>query len=137
MITVVIDTNILIDFAHKKAAWLEKILTSNKTNLRLVIPAIVISEYFASSLLEKKAEARAAEKLFSLFEKQDFNEEIAKILGRIIRRKTYPPSANLADLIIAATTICLDAKLATRNQQDFNQIPGLAFFNHNEYLQLN
>lgn len=50
------------------------------------------------------------------------------MLGKILRDKTYPKGAGLADLIIAATTICLKGELATRNRQDFARIPNLVFF---------
>lgn len=128
MKTIVFDTNILIDYANGYAEWLELLLTLKKSTIQLVLPTIVIAEYFASVSLEKEYEAKVADETFALFSKQELTEEIAKMLGKILRDKTYPKGASLADLVIAATTICLKGELATRNRQDFAKIPNLVFF---------
>ena len=126
---IVVDTNILIDYAHGYAKWLEEILGSQRRrSIELILPTIVIAEYFTSALLEESYEVEIADRTFSLFTKQDLNEEIAKILGRILRHKSYPPGADLADLIIASTALYVDAELATRNNADFAKIPQLRFF---------
>lgn len=124
---IVIDTNILIDYVNGYADWLDKTLEA-KTKFTLILPTIVIAEYFTSQALEDERQAKIADKTFAIFKKQDLTEDIAKILGMILRRKTYPPGANLADLIITATTLFLDAELATRNKSDFAKIPNLRFF---------
>ena len=49
-------------------------------------------------------------------------------MAEILRHKKFTPSASLADLIIASTTLYLDAELATRNISDFSKIPGLRIF---------
>lgn len=128
MQNIVIDTNILIDYANGHAKWLDDFLKTKDSNVELILPTIVIAEYFTSTSLEDKNNAETADKTFSFFMKQDLNESIAKILGTIIRRKTYVPSAGTSDLIIAATAIYLDAELATRNKADFAKIPDLRFF---------
>lgn len=128
MKTVVVDTNILIDYANGYAPWLEPLLSLEKHKIQLVLPTIVIAEYFTSTALEKKYEVQVADKMFAFFTKQDLTEEIAKVLGTILRRKTYQKGAGMADLIIAATALHLDAKLATRNKDDFAKIPDLLFF---------
>lgn len=125
---IVVDTDILIDYANGFAQWLTDAIKTKSTSTQLVLPTIVIAEYFTSTTLESEYEAKVADETFSYFEKQDLTEGIAKVLGTILRRKTYAPGAGLADLIIAATTICLGGKLATRNKQHFREIPGLHFF---------
>ena len=126
---IVIDTNILIDYAHGYAKWLDNFIKAKSSGVIIVLPTIVIAEYFTSTALEKEKNAEIADKTFSFFAKQDLNESIAKILGTMMRRKTYPDSASIADLIIASTTIYLDAELATRNKADFSKIPNLRIFN--------
>lgn len=128
MKTLVIDTNILIDHVNGYVSWLEELLTTKQSSVKMVLPTIVLAEYFASIVFEKEKEAEVADRTFALFNKQDLTEEIAKILARILRRKTYVSSASLADLIIASTAIYLDAELATRNKADFAKIPDLRFF---------
>lgn len=125
---IVFDTNILIDYANEHAEWLEDFIKTEKLKAELILPTIVIAEYFTSTTIESEHETEVADATFSLFTKQDLNEEIAKILGTILRRKTYPQGAGLADLIVAATAIYLDAELATRNKTDFAKIPNLRFF---------
>lgn len=127
MISIVFDTNILIDYANGYAKWLNKLL-SGKGDIKLILPTIVIAEYFTSTALEEPREVGVADRTFALFEKQDLTEGIAKALGTILRRKTYVHSASLRDLIIAATAIYLDAQLATRDKADFAKIPDLRFF---------
>lgn len=126
MKTVVIDTNILIDYANGHASWLDKLIKNTK--YKLILPTIVIAEYFTSTALEEEKEIKVADTTFSLLTKQDLTEGIAKVLGGIMRHKNYPRSAGLADLIIAATAIFLKAELATRNNRDFAKIPTLSFF---------
>lgn len=129
MQNIVIDTNILIDYANGYAKWLGDFIKAKNLIVKLILPTIVIAEYFTSATLENKHEAEVADATFSLFIKQDLDEEIAKVLGTILRHKTYPQGASLADLIIASTAIYLDAELATMNKADFSKIPNLRFFN--------
>lgn len=125
---IVVDTNILIDYANGYAKWLDEFFTARNSDTKLVLPTIVIAEYFTSIALEKEENEEIADKTFSFFTKQDLNEPIAKILGAMMRRKAYPPGANTADLIIASTAIYLDAELATNNKKDFAKIPDLRLF---------
>lgn len=125
---IAVDTNILIDYVNGYAKWLDKVFNAGNLGIKLVLPTIVIAEYFTSFALEREENAKIADKTFSFFTKQDLNEPIAKILGAIMRRKTYALGASTADLIIASTAIYLDAELATRNKADFAKIPNLRFF---------
>jgi len=125
---IILDTNILIDYANGYAKWLGDFINLRNLDIKLFLPTIVIAEYFTSIALEKEEDAEIADKTFSLFIKQDLNEPIAKILGTILRRKTYSPGAGVSDLIIASTAIFLDAELATNNKKDFAKIPNLRLF---------
>lgn len=125
---IIVDTNILIDYANGYAKWLDNFFKARNSGAKLILPTIVIAEYFTSTSLEKEENAEIADKTFSFFIKQDLNEEIAKVLGAMMRRKVYPLGAGLADLIIAATALHLDGELATRNKADFLKIPNLRFF---------
>lgn len=124
---IVIDTNILIDYVNGYASWLDNILQFSNDFI-LILPTIAIAEYFTSTTLEEPKQAKIADETFALFEKQDLTEEIAKVLGTILRRKTFVAGAGLADLIVAATALHLDAELATRNKAHFGKIPDLRFF---------
>lgn len=129
---VVLDTNILIDAIHGYAPWVKKSLKSG--TFSLVVPTIVVAEYFTSHEIETDLGRKRSEEYISWFIKQDLTEKIAKVLATILRRKTYQPGAGLADLIIAATALHLNAELATENKSDFSKIPNLRFFNQRNYL---
>lgn len=124
---IILDTNVLIDNIYGFAPWLNKFLKSD--DYKLVIPTIVIAEYLNDQQVETELGKKKSEEYLNWFIKQDLNEEIAKVLGTILRRKTYPKGAGLADLIVASTAIYLNGELATRNKADFFNIPDLHFFN--------
>lgn len=126
---VVIDTNILIDYVNKYASWVEDVLSSEEPKIELIIPTVVIGEYFASKELDDVKNVKIADETFALFKKQDLTEDIAKVLGTILRHKSYPTGASTIDLIVASTSIYLSAELATRNKDHFAKIPDLRFFN--------
>lgn len=125
--TIVFDTNILIDHVHGHAKWLDAYLSQTEKYI-LIIPTIVIAEFLTAAEEEAKEGKEKSQKYFSLFKIQDLTYPIADILGSILRRKTYQKGVSLADLIIASTAVHLDAELATRNEKDFKNIPGLRLF---------
>lgn len=127
MKTIVLDTNILIDNIHGFASWVNYLLKKPE-EYSLVIPAIVIAEYLTAKEFEDTNEKKKADSYLLLFKSKDFNNEIAEILGKILRRKSYPQGTDLGDLIIASTAIYLDAELATNNKIHFKNIPDLRFF---------
>lgn len=127
MKTIVLDTNILVDNVHGFATWVDDVLKEPES-FHLVVPTIVIAEYLTAQELETKSGEEKSHHYLALFKTQSLTLEIAEILGRILRRKTYVPGANLSNLIIASTALYLDALLATRNTKDFAGIPNLRFF---------
>lgn len=124
---IILDTNVLIDNIYGFAPWVNQLL--GRDNSKLVIPTIVIAEYLNDQQVETELGKKKSEEYLNWFIKQDLNEEIAKVLGTILRRKTYPKGAGLADLIVASTAIYLSGELATRNKNNFSGIPDLRFFN--------
>lgn len=130
---IVIDTNILIDHVHGFALWLDGIM-KDENNLTLILPTIVISEYLTTQEARTKDGLEKSEKYLSLFKTFDLTPEISRILGQILREKTYNLGVGLADLIVAATAIYLKAELATNNKKDFSKISNLKFFDPKNYL---
>lgn len=123
---IVLDTDVLIDYAKGYAPWIDVAL--ERDTMRLVLPTIVIAEFFASKTLDDPYQVEVANKTFALFDWQDLTDPIAKTLGALLRHKTYSLGASTADLIIAATALFLHAPLATRNTEHFKSIPGITFF---------
>jgi len=60
--------------------------------------------------------------ILSLFEIADFTKPMAEKLGYWLRHKTYASGASVVDLMVAATTVDLRAKLATGNRKHFEKI---------------
>lgn len=65
------------------------------------------------------------EELPEIFELSLADKAICQKAGFLLR--DYP-NLDLADALVAATALVLDAKLATRNKKDFDDIKGLKFF---------
>ncbi|MCJ7792689.1 MAG: hypothetical protein MUP45_01820, partial [Candidatus Marinimicrobia bacterium] len=66
---VVVDTNILIDYANGYARWVNDILNTTASEKKLVLPTIVIAEYFTSKDFDDEKKIFVADKTFALFEK--------------------------------------------------------------------
>ena len=69
---------------------------------------------------------RASKTLLARFSIVDFDLEIARLharLGADLAAKGTPVGAH--DLIIAATALSLDYRIATRDRRSFPKIPGL------------
>lgn len=131
MKTIVLDTNILIDNVHGFATWVDDFLKRGE-EFQLVVPTIVVAEYLTAQETEIETGYESSKSYLSTFKICDLTSEIAEVLGRVLRRKSYVLGASLADLIVAATAIYLDAELATRNKAHFAKIPDLRFFNPNK-----
>lgn len=127
MNTIVIDTNILIDSAHGFAPWVRSLVDESEKYL-VIVPTIVIAEYLSALENDLKGYSDRSKEFLQLFKIQDLTLDIAEVLSTILRRKTYLAGVSMADLIIAATTLRLDGKLATRNKKHFSKIPHLRFF---------
>ena len=96
MKTVVLDTNILIDNVHGFAPWVNNLLKQPQ-EYRLVVPTIAVAEYLTAEETETVTGREKSKDYLALFEILDLTFEIAEVLGKILRRKTYPASANTAD----------------------------------------
>jgi predicted nucleic acid-binding protein len=127
---IILDTDTLIDYSKGYAPWIDEMM--QKGSIRLVLPTIVIAEFFASKTLDDLYEVEVAERTFALFDRQDLTEGIAKTMGQLLRRKAYPSGASIPDIIIAATAVHLQAPVATRNAAHFRGIPGLTFFSQQQ-----
>lgn len=128
METVVIDTDVIIDFARGKDETLAKLILGQKDKkLRLVVPSIVVFEFYSGSSMQEPDLLEKADLLFSQFEVQEINEEIAKIAAKINRERNLYQKIEAADLLIGAACLYLEAPLLTQNQKHFKLIPNLEF----------
>lgn len=124
----ILDTDILIDHIHGHAVWVDELL--EKRTIQLIVPTIVVAEYHTAQELETKEGKEVSTRYLETFKIYDFTYPMAEILGTMLRKKTYPTGASIADLMIAATALYLKSPLATRNTTHFHGIPDLILFKH-------
>lgn len=122
---IVIDSDILIDYLRVASPILDQILEEVKNKkAKVYLPGIVVSEIYSGNDSKIGSKLNIIENLLSLFEFVQANEEISKTAGFLVR--DYKTA--IGDAIVAATTLSLNGKLATRNTKDFSNIKGLKFF---------
>jgi tRNA(fMet)-specific endonuclease VapC len=124
-----VDTSVLIA-AQRAEIDFDALLVAQGTQ-DLAIATICASELLhgphrmANAVARARAE-RAIEALLDCFSIIDFDLEIARLharLGADLAAKGTPVGAH--DLIIAATALSLDYRIASRDRRSFPRIPGL------------
>ncbi len=125
MVRVVVDSDIIIDFLRSGLGRLPKLLDSQlKKEVKLYLSSITVMEIFSGQ--SSKSEAATIEELFSCFQVISLDTDLGKFAGVIKRDDKV--TIDVPDLIIAATALYLEAKIATNNQKHFSKIPKLKFF---------
>ncbi len=123
---IVLDSDIIIDFIREASSLLFALFDQvDEGKTKLFIPSIVVTELIAGRETKTQAGLEKLELLLSRFGFIEMNYDISKATGILMRDHQ---GLNLADAIVAATTLNLNAKLATRNIKDFDMIKGLKFF---------
>ncbi len=123
---VVLDTDIVIDFTRKATTTLRALFNlADQKKIRLFIAAVGVAELMAGQETLEKDKLRDLKLFVKKLEFVPLDYDLSERAGFLIRDNK---GLGLGDAIIAATTISLQAKLATRNTKDFNVIKGLKFF---------
>lgn len=128
---VMVDTNVFISFLRKGDLTLIDLVSYAVSRVApLFVPTVVIFELFVGKDAEKEKKRQQLEEVLKDFVLVDFNEEVAKKAAEIQRRDLRPKGRviELADLIIGATALVLNAELATLNKKHFLGIPNLDLF---------
>jgi predicted nucleic acid-binding protein len=94
--------------------------------ITLYIPTAVLFELYTGQGTKRTFEVERIETLLFRYTLVDLSLEIAKLGGFLVR--DYPRIKDPIDAFIAATTLHLEAELATRNKKDFEFIEGLKFY---------
>jgi tRNA(fMet)-specific endonuclease VapC len=124
-----VDTSVLI--AAQRAEIDFDALLVAQGNQDIAVATICASELMhgphrmTNAMARARAE-RTIETLLSCFSIVDFDLDIARLharLGADLAAKGTPVGAH--DLIIAATALSLDYRVATRDRRSFPKIPGL------------
>ncbi|MEK9201296.1 MAG: PIN domain-containing protein [Patescibacteria group bacterium] len=114
---IVLDTNVLIEYAHDRADWVEDLVHDQPG--RVFIPTVVISEYWAGQEMDDTKNVLKMDTALTMFEIVDFTKPMAEMVGEWLRHKAYASGASIVDLMVAATVVQLKAKLATGNKKHF------------------
>lgn len=122
---ILVDTSIIIDFLRQKDKSKTIQIKLEQSQIPLHVSIITHTECFSGKSIWEKTEAfQALKSLFSDIKILPLEEEISEKAGQI--RAKY--NKNIADAIIAATSIIHDLDLATLNIKDFKKIAGLRLF---------
>lgn len=128
MDSIVLDTDVIINYSRGTSTELERYLSlQDEGKAVLIVPAIVVFEFYSGTSLAANQAKELADLLFSKFKIVEFDESIAKIAAQINREKRLQEKIDVGDIIVAATCLYYKAKMATKNKKHFNQIRGLTF----------
>lgn len=119
---IVVDTSALVDSLtgpRRSAARLRGFLTEGE---RLVVPALVLYEWWRGPRLEE--ELTAQEALFPGDAALPFGQAEAAVASSLYGHVRRPRGREL-DLAIAAHALVMEASLWTLNRRDFEDVPGL------------
>jgi len=127
---IIVDTNLLIDFSRSKTTknslWLSLLKYCKKEGHQLILPSIVVFEFFSGEEMGNQSIQENAEKLLKDTAVVDFNEETAKKAAGYFRK--YKKSINVLDYFLAATAVVVKGELATLNSKHFKLFEDLKLF---------
>lgn len=114
-----IDTNVLGDFLRGFPMDVKYLKSHSE---EIIISAIAVAELYAGV---KDSERGQLDDLISLFEVIPVTQEIAKTGGLFKQQYHKSHGVGLADAIIAATSVNIDATLKTLNTKHYPMLNGL------------
>ena len=123
---VVVDSDVVIDHLRSRSEILNAIAVGfSSGKIRVFIPSIVLTEISTGADTRDSKKLALIEKFLQRFEFLLADWTISQKSGFLMR--DYP-TLSLADAIVAASTLEIGGKLATKNLKDFRQIRELKFF---------
>lgn len=122
---VLVDSDIVIDFLRTGAGALPRLLQSQREKkLELFLSSVTVLELFAGKSSKKTTEA--LKEFIDGFTVIPLGRDLAIFAGQI--RRDARVSGSLGDLVVAASTLSIGAKLATRNKRYYQTIPKFLFY---------
>ena len=123
---VVIDSDIIIDHFRRGSDVFDRLVRESVVGkTKVYLPGIVYKEINSGQDSRDSRELNKIEELPAIFEFIVADQGISQKAGFLVR--DYP-NLGIADAMVAATALELDARLATRNRKDFQSIKNLKFF---------
>ncbi len=127
MVSVVVDTSILIDHLRKASTtFIELSKLQSERKVRLLIPLIVVVELFTGKSTKSKKVERLIDRILDEVELVVLTRKSAKIAGGLVR--DYKNLSDPFDLLIAAIALERKALVATLNVKHFKSIKGLKLY---------
>lgn len=129
---IVIDSSLLIDFTRKKknkrneTLWSSLVRYSRKGGHQLVVPSVVVFEFFSGKEMEDSVCFKKAEDILTDTTTLVLDEKIAKKAAGFYR--ACEVNIGVVDYILAATTIDCNGELATLNSKHFKIFEDLKLF---------
>lgn len=122
---IVLDTSVLVDALTRQRPLASHLRAAIVARHRLRVPALVLYEWFRGPRLPE--ELAAQEHLFPAARAIGFGAAEARVAADLYRRVGRARGREI-DLAIAACALVREAPLWTRNELDFDDIPGLELF---------
>ena len=126
MVKIVIDSSVFIDHIRADKGNLRELLSLAKSEkAKLYIPTIVITELWRGYSMDKIEVHDSVVKMLRNIKVIELTKQLAKESGKLLRKGKV---LDIEDAVIAATTMYLDAELATSNIKHFKKVKGLKIF---------
>lgn len=123
---IVLDSDIIIDHFRKRSDIFDQLVMASAENkTKVYLPGIVYTEINGGQDSKKANKLNQIEQMLIMFQFIPADQQISQQAGFLVRDYS---TLGIADAIVAATALSLNAKLATRNKKDFENIKGLKFF---------
>lgn len=124
----VLDTDVLVDHLRlRDSPWIALLEDIQRRRIGGYVSVITLAELHAGSLMAQAVIRTRTRRLLSLFRRVPVQEEIAIKAGALLREHVRDGLA-LADALVAATALSLDAPLVTRNRRHYQLVRGLRFY---------
>jgi len=118
--TLLVDTNVLIDYSKGKSQLLGEYLATK--DWQLMINPVIVAEFVNDKRLVNQEKKKKTKEFIDLFSHIDLNIKIGLKTGELIRTGQVD---YLGDAFIAATSLTGKMALLTRNQKHFKKVKGL------------
>jgi len=123
MTGIILDADLFIGYLKgKDKKFLHLVREADRKSLKLYIPTAVLVEVFVGYEFLQNQLLKNAQKLLEGVQPVPLTEEIAFLAAKLGREKKLG-FLGAVDLVLAATALIFDAKVATRNIKHFKLIP--------------
>ncbi|HLP45234.1 MAG TPA: type II toxin-antitoxin system VapC family toxin [Candidatus Kapabacteria bacterium] len=122
MAIIFLDSCIIIDYIKGK-----KEIKNQVHQIQMPCINFIVEMELMQGANDKRELAKIRKEL-SAFELLDFHNEIAKLSSLLLKNYLLSHNLQIADAIIAATSLVYDIPLFTHNKKDFRYIPNLNLY---------